>query len=114
MLIARARILAISHLVVRAHGRDQLAATLRSGSGSRWDRPAGSVLASYAIADRSAVWQAAGATGAFVTALGRPSAGWLRATLRPVLPGAPPLLGAGGRWSCSETIAIFASIRRAK
>lgn len=51
-------------------GHEQLAITLLFGLGLSLGLALGPVLASYAKADPSALWQAAGATGAFVAALG--------------------------------------------
>lgn len=53
-----------------ARGHEQLAITLLFGLGLSLGLALGPVLASYAEADPSALWQAAGATGAFVAALG--------------------------------------------
>jgi FtsH-binding integral membrane protein len=53
-----------------ARGHEQLAITLLFGLGLSLGLALGPVLASYAKADPSALWQAAGATGAFVAALG--------------------------------------------
>ncbi|HET7050427.1 MAG TPA: Bax inhibitor-1 family protein [Solirubrobacteraceae bacterium] len=51
-------------------GRDQLAITLLLGLGLSLGLALGPVLSSYASADPAAVWQAAGATAAFVAVLG--------------------------------------------
>jgi FtsH-binding integral membrane protein len=56
--------------VASARGREQLATTLLFGLGLLLGLALGPVLNSYARADPSAVWQAAGATGGFVAALG--------------------------------------------
>jgi FtsH-binding integral membrane protein len=53
-----------------ARGNEQLAITLLFGLGLLLGLALGPVLSSYAKADPSAVWQAAGATGAFVASLG--------------------------------------------
>ena len=53
-----------------ARGREQLAITLLLGLGLLLGLALGPVLNSYAQADPAALWQAAGATGAFVAALG--------------------------------------------
>lgn len=51
-------------------GKEQLATTLLFGLGLLIGLALGPVLNAYAHADPSALWQAAGATGAFVAALG--------------------------------------------
>jgi FtsH-binding integral membrane protein len=56
--------------IASARGRDQLAITLLFGLGLALGLSLGPVLSSYAEADPSALWQAAGATGAFIGALG--------------------------------------------
>jgi FtsH-binding integral membrane protein len=56
--------------IASARGRDQLATTLLFGLGLALGLSLGPVLSSYADADPSALWQAAGATGAFIGALG--------------------------------------------
>ena len=53
-----------------ARGREQLAITLLLGLGLLLGLALGPVLSSYAEADPSALWQAAGATGGFVAVLG--------------------------------------------
>jgi modulator of FtsH protease len=53
-----------------ARGREQLAITLLFGLGLLLGLTLGPVLNSYAKADPSALWQAAGATGAFIAILG--------------------------------------------
>jgi FtsH-binding integral membrane protein len=53
-----------------ARGNDQLATTLLFGLGLLLGLALGPVLSSYAKADPAALWQAAGATGAFVASLG--------------------------------------------
>ncbi len=52
------------------HGHEQLAILLLFGLGLLIGIAVGPVLAVYAQADPAALWQAAGATGAFVAALG--------------------------------------------
>ena len=56
--------------IASSRGREQLATTLLFGLGLLLGLGLGPVLNSYASADPSAVWQAAGATGAFVAILG--------------------------------------------
>jgi modulator of FtsH protease len=56
--------------IASAGGREQLAITLLFGLGLSLGLALGPVLNSYAQADPSAVWQAAGATGGFVASLG--------------------------------------------
>jgi FtsH-binding integral membrane protein len=56
--------------IASARGRDQLATTLLFGLGLLLGLALGPLLSSYAKADPSALWQAAGATGAFVAILG--------------------------------------------
>jgi len=56
--------------VASAGGREQLAITLLFGLGLCLGLALGPVLNSYAQADPSALWQAAGATGGFVASLG--------------------------------------------
>jgi FtsH-binding integral membrane protein len=51
-------------------GNEQLAITLLFGLGLLLGLALGPVLSSYVEADPAAVWQAAGATGAFVASLG--------------------------------------------
>jgi modulator of FtsH protease len=53
-----------------ARGRDQLSTGLLFGLGLLLGLALGPVLNTYAQADPSALWQAAGATGAFIAALG--------------------------------------------
>jgi modulator of FtsH protease len=69
-----------------ARGREQLAIGLLFGLGLLLGLAAAPVIAAYAKADPAALWQAAGATGAFVAALGaagyatrRDLSGWARA-----------------------------------
>ena len=56
--------------VASAGGREQLATTLLFGLGLLLGLAVGPVLNAYANADPAALWQAAGATGAFVATLG--------------------------------------------
>ncbi len=56
--------------VASSRGREQLAITLLFGLGLLLGLGLGPVLNDYAQADPSALWQAAGATGAFVAGLG--------------------------------------------
>ena len=56
--------------IASARGNEQLAITLLFGLGLLLGLALGPVLSEYVEADPSAVWQAAGATGAFVGALG--------------------------------------------
>jgi FtsH-binding integral membrane protein len=56
--------------VASARGNEQLAITLLFGLGLLLGLALGPVLSSYVEADPAAVWQAAGATGAFVASLG--------------------------------------------
>jgi uncharacterized protein len=68
-----------------ARGRQQLATGLLFGLGLLLGVAVGPVLSAYARADPAAVWEAAGATGAFIAALGsygyatrRDLSGWTR------------------------------------
>jgi FtsH-binding integral membrane protein len=56
--------------IASARGREQLAITLLFGLGLLLGLALGPVLNEYAQADPAAVWQSAGATGAFVGGLG--------------------------------------------
>jgi FtsH-binding integral membrane protein len=56
--------------IASARGREQVAITLLFGLGLLLGLALGPVLNDYAEADPSALWQAAGATGAFIAALG--------------------------------------------
>jgi FtsH-binding integral membrane protein len=56
--------------IASTRGREQLAITLLFGLGLLLGLSLGPVLSSYAQADPAALWQAAGATGAFVASLG--------------------------------------------
>jgi len=56
--------------IASSRGREQLAITLLFGLGLLLGLALGPVLNDYATADPSAVWQAAGATAAFVAILG--------------------------------------------
>jgi FtsH-binding integral membrane protein len=92
--------------IASARGHNQLATTLLFGLGLLLGLALGPVLNAYAKADPSALWQAAGATAAFVAALG--SIGYaIRRDLSPwyrVLFGALLLLFVFG------IVAIFVSI----
>jgi FtsH-binding integral membrane protein len=74
--------------VASAGGREQLATTLLFGLGLLLGLTVGPVINAYANADPAALWQAAGATGAFVATLGavgyatrRDLSSWARALL---------------------------------
>ena len=89
-----------------ARGRKQLAIGLLSGLGLALGLAVAPVIADYANADPSALWQAAGATAAFVAALGtfgyatrRDLSSWARPLFRALL----ALLAFG-------IVAIFVSI----
>jgi len=56
--------------IASSRGHDQLATTLLFGLGLLLGLAVGPVINAYAQADPAALWQAAGATGAFVAALG--------------------------------------------
>jgi FtsH-binding integral membrane protein len=56
--------------IASSRGNEQLAVTLLFGLGLLLGLALGPVLNDYATADPSALWQAAGATGGFVAALG--------------------------------------------
>jgi FtsH-binding integral membrane protein len=56
--------------IASSRGHEQLATTLLFGLGLLLGLALGPVLSSYAQADPSALWQAAGATGGFVASLG--------------------------------------------
>ena len=56
--------------IASSRGREQLATTLLFGLGLLLGLSLGPVLSSYAQADPSALWQAAGVTGGFVASLG--------------------------------------------
>ena len=78
--------------IASSRGRDQLATTLLFGLGLLLGLGLGPILNSYASADPSAVWQAAGATGAFVAILGatgyatrRDLSSWSRILFRALL-----------------------------
>ena len=53
-----------------ARGREQLATALLFGLGLLLGLAVGPVISAYANADPAALWQAAGATGAFIAVLG--------------------------------------------
>ena len=76
-----------------ARGREQLAIGLLFGMGLLLGLAVAPVIADYAGADPSALWQAAGATAAFVAATRRVR---LRHAQRPQLVGAHAVLGAAG------------------
>ncbi len=80
--------------IASSRGREQLATTLLFGLGLLLGLGLGPVLNSYASADPSAIWQAAGATGAFVAILG--AAGY--ATRRDL-----PRGRASCSWRCSRS-----------
>jgi uncharacterized protein len=95
--------------IASARGRDQLATTLLFGLGLLLGLALGPLLSSYAKADPSALWQAAGATAAFVAILGtvgyatrRDLSSWYRVLFWALL----ALLGFG-------IVAIFVSIPNA-
>ena len=92
--------------VASAKGRDQLATALLFGLGLLLGLGVAPLIADYADADPSALWQAAGATAAFVAALGaygyatrRDLSSWGRALFWALL----ALIGFG-------IVAIFAAI----
>ena len=70
--------------IAAAKGREQLAIGLLFGLGLVLGLAVAPVIADYAKADPSALWQAAGATAAFVAALGRVR---LRHAQRPLVVG---------------------------
>ena len=74
-----------------AKGREQLAIGLLFGLGLLLGLAVAPVIADYATADPSALWQAAGATAAFVAGLRRLR---LRHAQGPLLVGAHAVLGA--------------------
>ena len=78
--------------VASARRKEQLAITLLFGLGLLLGLALGPVLAAYVEADPAAVWQAAGATGGFVAALGaagyatrRDLSSWYRVLFRALL-----------------------------
>ena len=79
--------------IASARGHDQLSTALLFGLGLLLGLALGPVLNSYAQADPSALWDAAGTTGAFVAGLGAYGYG-TRRDLSAL--GAHPVLGAGG------------------
>src|SRR3954471_11514721 len=89
-----------------ARGREQLAITLLFGLGLLLGLALGPVLNDYVEADPSAVWQAAGATGAFVASLG--AVGYL--TRRDLSSWYRVLFGALLALLAFGVVAIFASI----
>ena len=92
--------------IAAARGREQLAITLLFGLGLLLGLALGPVLNDYVEADPSAVWQAAGATGAFVAALG--AVGYL--TRRDLSSWYRVLFGALLALLAFGVVAIFASI----
>ena len=89
-----------------AMGREQLAIALLFGLGLLLGVGVAPVIADYANADPSALWQAAGATAAFVAALGT----YGYATRRDLSAWARPLLWALLGLIAFGIVAIFASI----
>jgi len=89
-----------------AKGREQLAIGLLFGLGLLLGLAVAPVIADYAEADPSALWQAAGATAAFVAALGA----YGYATRRDLSPWARPLLWALLGLIVFGIVAIFVSI----
>src|SRR4051794_17028791 len=78
--------------IAAAKGREQLAIGLLLALGLLLGLAVAPVIADYADNDPSALWQAAGATAAFVAACGA----YGYATRRDLLVGAHPFLGAAG------------------
>ena len=75
--------------IASARGNEQVAVTLLFGLGLLLGLALGPVLSDYVAADPAAVWQAAGATGGFVAALGaagyatrRDLSSWYRSSSR--------------------------------
>ncbi len=95
--------------VAVARGRDQLAIGLLFGLGLLLGLAVAPVIADYANADPSALWQAAGATAAFVAALGT----YGYATRRNLSAWARPLLWALLGLIVFGLVAIFVSIPNA-
>jgi FtsH-binding integral membrane protein len=89
-----------------AKGREQLAIGLLFGLGLLLGLAVAPVIADYAAADPSALWQAAGATAAFVAALGA----YGYATSRDLSAWARPLLWALLALIVFGLVAIFVSI----
>src|SRR3954471_12197762 len=92
--------------VAAARGREQLAIGLLFGLGLLVGLAVAPVIAGYANADPSALWQAAGATAAFVAALGT----YGYATRRDLTAWARPLLWALLGLIVFGLVAIFVSI----
>ena len=92
--------------IASSRGHEQLATTLLFGLGLLLGLALGPVLNSYAKADPSAVWEAAGATGGFVAALG--SVGY--ATRRDLSPWSRTLFWALVALIVFGIVAIFVSI----
>jgi FtsH-binding integral membrane protein len=95
--------------VASAREREQLATTLLFGLGLLLGLAIGPVINAYANADPAALWQAAGATGAFVATLG--AAGY--ATRRDLSSWARTLLWALVALIVFGVVAILASIPNA-
>jgi uncharacterized protein len=95
--------------VAAARGREQLAIGLLFGLGLLLGLAVAPVIADYADADPSALWQAAGATAAFIAALGA----YGYATRRDLSAWARPLFWALLALIVFGLIAIFVSIPRA-
>ena len=95
--------------VAVARGRDQLAIALLFGLGLLLGLAVAPVIADYASADPSALWQAAGATAAFVAALGA----YGYATSRDLSAWARPLFWALLGLIVFGIVAIFVSIPNA-
>jgi modulator of FtsH protease len=92
--------------VAAARGREQLAIGLLFGLGLLLGLAVAPVIADYADADPSALWQAAGATAAFIAALGA----YGYATRRDLSAWARPLVWALLALIVFALIAIFVSI----
>jgi uncharacterized protein len=95
--------------VAAARGREQLAIGLLFGLGLLLGLAVAPVIADYADADPSALWQAAGATAAFIAALGA----YGYATRQDLSAWARPLVWALLALIVFALIAIFVSIPRA-
>ena len=95
--------------VAAARGREQLATGLLFGLGLLLGLAVAPVVADYASADPSALWQAAGATAAFVAALGA----YGYATRRDLSSWARPLFWAPLGLIVFGIVAIFVSIPNA-
>jgi modulator of FtsH protease len=92
--------------IAAARGREQLAIGLLFGLGLLLGLAIAPVIADYANGDPSALWQAAGATAAFIAALGA----YGYATRRDLSAWARPLLWALLALIVFGIVAIFASI----